>query len=200
MRGQGAIWAWRWVRRFSASLPTRPVTQRKNWPARKNSRSGDRATALRKMSCDGCRAGYELPSGGEASLLVTFDAPKVTKSARFQQADPGEARASLRYSQSPALGNSPIFDGLKHPSLVPGARCVARRLAVTPGAPIWLRSAPSPLAQPSAAFLRGTQGTRSAAKGKPWGALSFAYFSLGKQRLRRLVALNGHRPARRVSA
>jgi len=35
---------------------------------------------------------------------------------------------------------------------------------------------------PSAGFERGAQGTRSAAKGKSQGCISFAYFSLGKQR------------------
>jgi len=34
----------------------------------------------------------------------------------------------------------------------------------------------------SAAFFRGAQETRSAAEGKPLGCLSFAFFSLGKQR------------------
>jgi hypothetical protein len=34
----------------------------------------------------------------------------------------------------------------------------------------------------SAGFYRGAQGSRSEAQTKPWGCLSFAFFSLGKQR------------------
>ena len=47
-------------------------------------------------------SGYPLPASKQ-SFLVTFAAPKVTKSALLQQAGPSFAGATLRYSQLAAL-------------------------------------------------------------------------------------------------
>ena len=66
--------------------------------------------------------------GFEESFLVTFVAPKVTKSALLQQAGPSFAGATLRYSQPAALMSRSLWS-LRH-SLSPAGYCVARRLEV----------------------------------------------------------------------
>ena len=68
------------------------------------------------------------PLGFEARVLVTFVAPKVTKSAVLQQAGPGLAGTALRDSQPAALMSRSLWS-LRH-SLSPAVYCVARRLEV----------------------------------------------------------------------
>ena len=68
--------------------------------------------------------------------------------------------------------SEPIADRDKADRSLLVAACGAQRARVMEG----------PRQFRSAGFDRGAQGSRSEAQTKPWGALSFAFFSLGKQR------------------
>ena len=67
----------------------------------------------------------------EKNSLLTFAAPKVSKSVVLQQAGPGGAGTALRDSHPAAL-MSRSLRSLRH-SLSPAGCCVARRLEVAGG-------------------------------------------------------------------
>ena len=130
------------------------------------------------------------------------------------------ARGSLRFSHRPALTKLPRYARSDNARLSPsdaamlggvnGMRMHRSGYGV-PRSP-WCSRAPQaengsarglsdrPKGGSSAApvFCRGAQGSRSTAETKPWGALSFAFFSLGKQRSRPKALTAEGRPGGRT--